>query len=219
MKAQNPPQAHLDKAHRIEKYLSPGTTGLIYAIISVSWAVLLSVVAAGLIHLSAVPAAPVTITIFAVLAVIPTAVSIPTWFLRPHDPVSSYIMRLAEMWRTPISLIAELCTFRTVLLSGDILSVQVVFHMPASPKAAELREQIYTFAQAALSTLCSMRHSAPGKADFEAAIEPAIEIVASEHKVPVLYSNVLGVYTISDLCSYGDEALLAAGSLATGTHG
>lgn len=209
MKGQNPPQVFLDKAQNIEKYLAPATIALIYAIISVSWAVLIAAVFTALVYFSAVTAAPVTLTIFAVLALAPAAAAIPLWFLRPRDPVSSYIIRLAEMWRRPINVLSELCTFKTVLVNGETLSIQAVFYFQARPKDEDLREQIYTFSHAALSTLCSMRFSAPDKRDFEAALEPALAIVASEWKLPVLYSTVLGVYVTSDSYTYSDEDLFA----------
>jgi hypothetical protein len=212
MKLQNPPQACLDKAQRIEKYLAPPLIASIYAIIAVFWAVLISGLFAALVSASAVNPTPVSVTILAVLALIPSAFGIVAYFLRPKDPASLYITRFAEMWRKPISVVAELCTFKTALLSGDTVSIQVAFYFPASPKAAEMKEQIYTFAYAALSTLCSMRRFAPGKRDIEAAIEPALEMVASDHKLAVLFPNVLGIYMISESYTYEDAALVAAAS-------
>lgn len=184
----------------------------IYAIIVVSWAVLVSGLFAALVSLSAVNPTSVSITILAVLAFIPSAFGIVAWFLRPKDPVSSFISRMAETWRTPINVLSEICTFKTVLMNGASLSIQVVFYFAASPKDASLREQLYTFSHAAVSTLCSMRFSTPDKRDFEAALEPALAIVASEWKLPVLYSSVLGVYVTADSYTYSDEDLLAAAS-------
>lgn len=211
MKFQNPPQGNLDKAQSIEKYLAPAMIASIYAIIAVFWAVLVAGVFAALVSVSAVNPTPVSVTILVVLAIIPSVFGIAACFSRPNDPASLYITRLAEMWRKPISVVAELCTFKTVLLSGNTVSIQVAFYFPASPKAAEMKEQIYTFAYAALSTLCSMRHSAPGKRDVEAAIEPALEMVASDHKLAVLYPNVLGIYMISESYTYDDVLIAAAG--------
>lgn len=210
MKGQNPPQHCLDKAQNIERYLASPMIASIYALIAVFWAVLLSGLFASLVYFSSVNPTAISITILAVLALIPSAFGIVAYFLRPKDPVSLWISRLAETLRTPLNVLSEICTFKTVLMNGATLSIQVVFYFAASPKDASLREQIYTFSHAALSTLCSMRFAAPAKRDFEAALEPALAIIASEWKLPVLYSNVLGVYVTADSYTYSDEDLLAA---------
>ena len=208
MKAKNPPKAYLEKAQSIEKYLAPGMIASIYATIAVLWAVLISLVFAALVSLSAATPTPVTLAIYGVLAFVPSATAVAAWFVRPNDPVSACIAHLAATWRKPLSVVVERCTFKTVLMSGQLFSIQVAFYHSFKGDNRRLNEQLYTFARAALFTLCSMRLSPPSRADLEAAMEPALEIVASEFKLTVLYSDVLETYGIQE--TYEEEELVSA---------
>jgi hypothetical protein len=220
MRIENPPQAYLDRALSVERYLRPAVLATIYAAAAASWAVLLCLAFATLVHFAAANPTPITITIVLALALVPAAFAAAAWFLRPNDLLSTYISRYANMWREPIELVHDQALFKVMLMTGEVLGISVCFYYPMKEQKEEMKERLYSVTHSRLSAVGSMRNSAMSEQEIEAIIDPALEFIARGFELPVLYAEVGEVgkyreaYTIGQ--EEGDIPFLPFG---TGTHG
>lgn len=220
MRSQNPPQAYLDRALAVEKCLRPATIASIYVIGSVSWAILISLIFAASVYLSSVTTTPLAITIFLALALIPAGFAVAAWCMRPNDLLSTYLSRYANMCRTPITATNDQRMFKVMLMTGEAIAIDLSFHYPVKEQKRELKERLYTLTHAALSSTCSMRNSALDQHEVEEAIDPAIEIVAREFALPILYAEVHEIGRYKEAYTIGqDDDSMPSPSLTAGTNG
>lgn len=227
MRRQNPPSEHIKKAEAIEKYLRPGTLASVYAAIAFAWAATSALVFMGLVILSILHPNPLRITLASILGGIPLFAVLIAYSYRPRDPISRYLSGLANAWRCQLEVPGDECIFKTGLRAGDeMLIVKVAFHYPLKYQSLEIKERIYTFVHAALTSEFSMSYSLPSFADVDRALEPSMEMLATEYEIPVLYPEILDVRKMRVL--YDIEELKLASQeicppkeeyLATGTAG
>ena len=219
MRSQNPPQAYLDRAQAAEKYLSPAMIASIYSIAATTWAVLIGLGFAGLVYLSDTNATPTAIVIVLVFALIPAAYSVAAWFRRPDDLISAYLTRYTNMWRIPIKLTHDQRLFKVMLMTGEVLGISISFYYPAKDDTKELKDELYTLTHAAISAVGSMRNSVMSEREIEETLDPALEKVAIEFGLPVLYAEVHEVGKYQEAYTIGQDDLLPVPPLSTGTHG
>lgn len=211
MRRQNPPQAYLDKASEIEKYSSPLTTAAIYGTVGILYAVFIALIFGILLYKSVLnPTAPI-VTIFAAIAFIPAIFAFLTWFLRPNDPLTSHIRELADVWRRPLNVTPEQCTFKVNRTDGEILCVDLSFYYPVSQQTAAVKERLYTYVHSTLTCNCTIRVGVPTPEEIEHLLDRPLEMLAAEAKIPVLYLEVRNVY------SSHDQDFLDMRTLGTGT--
>src|SRR6185312_5924468 len=173
MRRQNPPLEHIQKAETIEKYLRPGTLAGIYAAIALSWAAIVALVLMGLVLMSILHPSPWHIAIASMIGGIPLLAVLIAYLHRPKDPLSRYLSGLRA--------------------GDEMLIVKVAFHYPLKDQFPEVRGRIYTFVHAALTSEFSMSYSLPSFSDVERALEPSMEMLATEYEIPVLYPEILDV--------------------------
>lgn len=227
MRRQNPPSEHIKKAERIEKYLRPGTLASVYAAIALAWAAIIALVLMGLVLTSILHPYPWRIAIASIIGGTPLLAMLIAYAYRPKDPLSRYLSGLANAWRCQLEVPGDECVFKTGLRAGDeMLIVKVAFHYPMKYQSLEVRGRIYTFVHAALTSEFSMSYSLPNFLDIERALEPSMEMLATEYEIPVLYPEVLDVrkmrvlYDIEELKAASQEIYQPNGEyLATGTAG
>ena len=211
MRRQNPPQAYLDKASEIEKYSNPLTTAAIYATVGILYAVFISLIFGILLYKSVLnPTAPI-VTIFAAIALIPAIFAFLTWFLRPDDPLTSHVRELAEVWRRPLNVTSEQCTFKVQRTDGGTLCVDLSFYYPVSQRTAAIKERLYTYVHSALTCNCTMRVEVPTAEEIERLLDRPLEMLATEFKIPVLYLEVRNVYS-SHIQDFSDVSTLGTGT-------
>jgi hypothetical protein len=216
MRRQNPPPAHLAKAGEIEKYLRPEALATSYGVAAICYLALVSLLFASMVYESFVSPTPTTITLFAVIAFVPSTVASLAYFLRPDDPLSLYLTNKMNLWKCPISVPADSCTFKAGLRSGEIASITVAFHYPSKDQTKEVKERLCTCVHAALANDFSMRVQVPSYPDIENAVDASLETIAAEYKLPVLYLEVQNVDITRDSYSIEDEP---TEYLGTGTLG
>lgn len=220
MRSQNPPQAYLDKAVTIEKYLRPAMIASIYAIAATAWAVFIGLGFAVLVYLSAASDTPIAITIVLAFALIPAAYAVAAWFRRPDDLISAYLTRYANMWRIPVKLTCDEQLFKVMLMTGDVLGISISFYYLAKEETADLKKELYTLTHAAISAVASTRHSAMSDREVEEIMDPALERVAIEFGLPVLYAEVHEVGKYQEAYTIGqDNNPLLSPSLSIETRG
>jgi hypothetical protein len=210
MRSQNPPQAYLDRAQAAEKYLSPAMIASIYSIAATTWAALIGLGFAGLVYLSDTNATS---------AAIAAAYSVAAWFRRPDDLISAYLTRYTNMWRIPIKLTHDQRLFKVMLMTGEVLGISISFYYPAKDDTKELKDELYTLTHAAISAVGSMRNSVMSEREIEETLDPALEKVAIEFGLPVLYAEVHEVGKYQEAYTIGQDDLLPVPPLSTGTHG
>jgi hypothetical protein len=213
MRRQNPPQAHLDKAQEIEKYLSPSMTAAIYGICGISYAVLVSLIFAAFVYESILRPTPAVVTIFAVIAFIPAIFIFLAWFLRPNDPVSSYITGLVDLWRRPIGVTPDPCTFKITLMDGESLQIKLSFYYPSKDQTSRVKERIYTSIHGALTKDFYLGAKLPTGQEIESALDASLEMLAAECGIPVLYLEIENVDT-SHQSSAAEAEYLRTGTWA-----
>lgn len=217
MRRQNPPQAHLENAARIENYLRPTTIIPAYAILA---AIALAVIALFFIlFLNESLLAPTasTITTFLIVGSIPVLLACIFCVSRPHDPVSHWLRGMAKQWRTPLELAAQECTFKELLGDGDGLSVTVSLYYPVKSHNRTTDSHIYTYVNSTLARECSLRITIPTFQQVEEAIDPALEILAKEDDILVLYPVVRDIHKIQADYNFHEGELESAEFWRTGT--
>lgn len=217
MRRQNPPQAHLENAARIENYLRPTTIIPAYAILA---AVSLAVIALFFIlFLNESILAPTasTITTFLIVAAIPILLAVIFCVSRPSDPISLGLRGMARQWRRPLELSAQECTFKHLLGDGDGLSVTISIYYPVKNHNQTADGRIYTYVNSALARDCSLRITTPTFQQVEDAIDPALEILANEDGILVLYSVVRDIHKIQADYNFHEGELESAEFWRTGT--
>jgi hypothetical protein len=217
MRKQNPPQAYLENADYLERYLRLSVILPIYAIASLLCIGIVTLTFTLLIHNGVLSSTPPVISAFVTLLCLPVAAAILFCFLRPRDPVSAWLLGGVETWRQPLEMHREDCTFKELLGSGEGLCVKVAVYYPVKHYSQDVKERLYLYMQSALARDCSMRIAVPDNGKVESAIEPALEIVASERDVPVLYSEVVEVATIQADFNFQEGDLESAEFWRTGT--
>lgn len=227
MRRQNPPSAYIRKAEELEKYLRPGAVNLTYVLLGLSWVAIVALVFAGLVLMSFVKPTYGAIAIATLIADVPVIVGAVAYLRYSYDPVSQILRGLANEWRRPLVVPGDQCIFKTGLRKGDeMLIVKLAFHYPVKHKSLEVKERLYTFAHAALTSEFSMMYSLPSYSDIERALEPSMDMLAAEYKIPVLYPEVMDVrkmrvlYDIEELKVKSQEVSpLDKEYLSTGTAG
>jgi hypothetical protein len=189
MRRQNPPQSYLARAREIETYLRPLTIAAIYATVGVSYAALVCLIFVGLVYGNFLKPTPFAVMVFAVIAFIPATIAFLASFLRPNDPLSLYLTNLAGLWRAPISVSADTCTFTTSLRSGEPFNVKLSFYYPLKDQTASTKERLYSYVRTAITRDCSMRTTLPTLQEIESAIDPHLEMLAEECNLSVIYSE------------------------------
>ncbi|HTV04632.1 MAG TPA: hypothetical protein VME86_04635 [Acidobacteriaceae bacterium] len=194
MRRQNPPQACIDRARKIEKYLSPSSIATIYGIAAIAYAVVVTLIFGLLVAARMVTATQTTVMVFALAGLIPVVFLILAVFLRPNDPVSLYIKSCADTCRRPLPVSPDDCTFKVHLMDGELLCVKLSFFYPSQDRSADLKERIYTVVHGALSQDFSTRVIIPAYQEVEAALNKPLAILAEERGIPVLYSEIREVF-------------------------
>lgn len=196
MRKQNPPQANLENAEYLERYLQPTVIYSVYAIAAVLCVAVVALCFALLIWNQTLAATETTFVALAVLVCLPVAAALVLSFLRPRDPLSAWLTGGVKTWRRPLELHRQDCKFRELLGSGEGLSVKLALFYPVKNNSEEVRQHLFVYLKAALARECSMHIKAPDQREIEAVIDSALELVAQEGGVPVLYSEVAEVETI-----------------------
>src|SRR5690348_14866719 len=131
MRRQNPPQSSLEQAQALERYLNPMALGVAYFLCATAWfaviALLFSILVSGYL-LS--PTKTMT-ALFLVMALAPGALAFVEFGRRPNDLLSVCIRGFANSRRAPISVAADRCAFKVLLMTGESLCVNLSFHYPA----------------------------------------------------------------------------------------
>ena len=217
MRRQNPPQAYLENADFLERYLRLSIILPVYAIAGLLCIGIVTLTFTLLIHNGTLSTTPPVISAFVTLLCLPAAAAIIFCFLRPRDPVSAWLNGGVRTWRQPLEIHREDCTFKELLGSGDGVCVKLAVYYPVRNHTKDLKEQLYLYMQSALARDCSMCIAVPDNGQIDTAVEPALEIVASERGVPVLYSEVLEVATIRADFNFQEGDLESAEFWRTGT--
>lgn len=225
MRKQNPPCAYLRKAEELEKYLRPGTLNCTYGLIALSWVAIVALIFAGLVLTSVLQPTYEAIIIATLVADVPVVIGAIAYLRYSYDPLSQIFGGLANEWRRPLVVPGDECIFKTGLRKGDeMLIVKLAFHYPAKHQSLEVKERLYTFAHAALTSEFSMMYALPSFSDIERALDPSMEMLAAEYKIPVLYPEILDVrkvrvvYDIEQL-KVTSHDVIDDEFLATGTAG
>lgn len=227
MRQQNPPSTHIKKAEELEKYLRPTPLACLYGVVVVLYAAAMALVFAGLVFGSALNPTRLTITIAVIIGCLPVAAVLIAYTRRPNDPLSFYIAGLANSWRRPLEAPADQCTFKIGFRGGEeVLQVTLAFRYPANHQTAEIKERLYTYVHAALTSEFAMRFELPSDRDILRALDASLEMLAAGYKIPVLYPEILDIRRLRDTPSAFEfineprEAdRMAEDYLATGTAG
>lgn len=193
MRNQNPPPAHIEKAHEIEQFLGAATIGSVYGVAGVFYCVIVWVTFAFLVDESFLNLTPLTVTVFAAIAFIPALLALLAYLIRPKDPLSLYIQKHANVWRRPLGVTPEQCIFNEMLMNGETICVQLSFFYPPADQTQEVKERLYTYVNAVLAKHCSTRETLPTNEEVQEVIAPALEVVATERDISVLYSQIRDV--------------------------
>lgn len=216
MRRHNPPQDHISKAQELEKFLDPITIAAIYAIFGILFALFVSVVYAVLVHSFILEPTRSISTIFVVVWGIPLVFAILAYYFSPHDPVSSYIRKLANAWRRPFDVSPDEFVFQELLMDGEALCFKLAIYYPSKKHTAYVKEGLYTYLNGVLAKDCSARVSIPTELEIEEAIEPPLELMAAECGITVLYSEIREVCKLRGV--YSNNLSPAADVWRTGTH-
>jgi hypothetical protein len=211
MKLQNPPQAFLEKAQDLEKYLNPTTIVSLYAAAAVLYVAFVALIFAVLYSASIVSPTPTVYILFAIVAFVPAILIFLLSFLRPQDPVSACITTRANAWRRPLDVPPDQSTFKVRLMDGAIVCVDLTFYYPSTDQTALIKERLYTYVHSALANDCSMRTVKPAPEEIERVLNRPLDMVAEEADIPVLYLEVRNVY------NSGDQDDVVVDYLSTGT--
>lgn len=217
MRRQNPPQANLENARALEKYLRPITIIPVYAIAGGICVALIALAFAVLLRSGSLSPTQPTWAAFLVIASLSAFAAVAFCVLRPNDPLSAWIKRGANEWRQPVELVQEEFTFKELLGDGDGLRIRMAVYYAKKSRTPEIRERLYLYLKSALGRDCSLRVVIPNFGQVQEAVEPALEIVATECAVPVLYSEVLEIEKIQAAFNFQEGDLASAEFWRTGT--
>lgn len=209
MRRQNPPQAHIDKAKNIERYLRRPVIGSVYAGLGVLYAVLVSAIFVGLIQGSLLKGTAITIAVFAAIVLVPAGAAFLGFFVSPNDPISHWLIAAADKWRRPLDTPPELYTFRELMLNGETSCIKISFSLPVVNHTEEVKERIYNYVHGVLGKECGARTSLPSRLEIQNLIEAPMEILASEQDIPILYWEVHEVYEIQAAFGLNENPLSA----------
>jgi hypothetical protein len=220
MRRQNPPQASLDQALALEKYLSPFALGVVYALCAVVGFAVVALIFAVLVYSYILNATATATIFFSLVASVPAVFAVLAFVGRPYDPLSRSIRRLADSRRRPISVKADRSSFTVLLMTGEPLCVNLAFHFPAKYHLPEVRERLNAFVRSALERECCNRSDLPKDQEINAVVDRALDIVAAEFEIPVLYSEVRDMHKIRDAYSNREDLTPSEYlGLGTGTLG
>lgn len=194
MRRHNPPPDYIDKAEDLEKLLRPITIASFYAIFGIIFAVMVGLLFAILVHGSYLNPTQPVMTAFIVIGCAPLSFALIALLVAPHDPVSSYISKLAKAWRKPIDVIPEECVFHELMADGEGVCFKVSFVYPEKNQTQYVKERLYTYVNSALAKECSTRVTIPSPQEVEEIIDPPMEIMATEYGIPVMYSEIREVF-------------------------
>lgn len=218
MRRQNPPQASLDQAQSLEKLLHPAAVVAAYSFWTTLAFGFVALLFAVLIHDYLLNPTPLAIALFVLLGLVPGALAVMAWKRRPGDPFSRIIRYLAAGRRLPLSVFAHPCTFKFLLMNGETLCINSALCYPVKYDSAELKERLNICVRAALELECSNRTTLPTEREIEHAADLALEVIAAEFNIPVLYLEIRDVRKIRDAYSAADD-LAPSEYLGTGTLG
>lgn len=190
MRRHNPPPDYIDRAEELEKLLRPMTIASFYAIFGIMFALLIWLVFAILVHGSYLSPTQPVMTAFIVIGCAPLSFALLALVVAPHDPVSSYISRLAKAWRRSIDVIPEECVFHELMADGEAVCFKICIVYPEKNHTQYVKERLYTYVNAALAKECSTRVTIPTESEVEQIIDPPLEIMATECGIAVMYSEV-----------------------------
>lgn len=194
MRRQNPPQANIERAKHIERYMRRSVIGVVYASLGIVYAVFVWAIFLSLVHDSLLRQTPVTVAVFAAIVLVPATGAFLGVFASPKDPISRWLAGTANKWRRPLDTPAELFTFRELMMSGETSCIKVSFFLPLENKTGETKERIYNYAHGALGRECGLRSTPPTRLEIQNLIEAPMEILAAERNIPILYWEVDEVY-------------------------
>jgi len=221
MRRQNPPQVSLDQALAFERNLNPAPLGVAYAVCAIAGFVTITILFAILASDYLLSPTGTTTAIFALLALSPAVLALMEFRRRPDDLLSTFIRSMANSRREPISVTAERCAFKVLLITGETLYVDLAFHYPGKSHIPEVRESIVAHVRLALDCDSSKRNDPPTDSEVLDVVDSALETVASEFNIPVLYSKLLSLQKVRDEYSKPEDvmALPNRRRFATGTLG
>jgi hypothetical protein len=220
MRRQNPPQASLEQALALEKYLNPIAIGVAYTLCAVAGFAVIALLFAVLVYDYILSATAVTTVIFSLAALVPALFAFFAFSRRPGDPLSRSIRSLAEARRSPISVKADRYSFKVLLMTGEPLCVNLAFHYPAKYHLPEVRERLNVCVRSALERECCDRSDLPEDREITNVVDRALDVVAAEFEIPVLYSELRDVHKIRDAYSNREDLTPSEYlGLGTGTLG
>jgi hypothetical protein len=221
MRRQNPPQATLDQAQALEGWLKPAPLGVAYVVCATAGFVVITLLFAILSSGNILRLRVSTSTFLALLAVGPCALALVEFWRKPDDLLSAVIRGLADSRRRPLNVTAEHCAFKVLLMNGEPLCADLAFHYPAKYHTPQVREYIVCHVRLALEREASLRNDPPSTREVLDSVDGALDRVASEFNIPVLYSQVLDLHKIRDAYSKPEDlpTLPQYRELATGTLG
>jgi hypothetical protein len=209
MISQNPPLSHVAKASEIENYLRPESIATIYGILGISHLILVSLVFAVLVNESILSPTPLAITVFAIIALVPSTLASLSCLLRPNEPLSRYLTSKAALWRRPLTVQLDRCDFKVRLGSHDSAHITISFHYPAKDHTHPVKERLYTCVHAALDRDLATRNEVPASENLMALLDQTLENIAAEFEIPVLYIEIDEVTTVSETYHLEEATALA----------
>lgn len=218
MRRQNPPQSSLDQARALEKYLNPTAIAIIYALFATASFVFIALLFLVLVYGYGMSPTPMATSAFATLALAPFVLVLLAFRLRPGDPLSLSIRSLADERRKPIRVAGDHIGYKVLMMTGETLCVNLSFFYPAKNGTPELRERLKAFVRTALQQHCTTCSELPSEREIEKTVDDTLAIIAAEHNIPVLYSEVRDMHKIRDRYSKFDD-LTPWEYLGTGTRG
>ncbi|MGH9587611.1 MAG: hypothetical protein ACRD3F_11710 [Acidobacteriaceae bacterium] len=221
MKRQNPPQASLDQALAIECFLRPAPLVAIYLVCATAAFAVLALLLVILFSENVLNPAGNVGLLLLLLGLGPAVMAFVEFWRRPDDLLSAVIRNLANSRRKPIGVNAERCNFKVLLRTGEPMCANLTFQFPAEDHLPEVREYILSYVRLSLERYASMLTELPPENDVRDVVDRALDTVAGEYRIPVLYSEVLSLQKIRDAYSRPDDLPTRSEhvGLATGTLG
>lgn len=199
MRSHNPPLSHLAKASQIDQFLQPGPIATAYGVLGISHLMFVSILFACLVDQSILSPTPLSITVFAIIALVPSTLASLACFLRPNEPLSRYLAAKAALWRRPLSVPPDRCEFKMRLGNQDSAHVAISFFYPPKDHPLPIKERLYTCVHAALDKELGIRNDIPAAESIIALLDESLETIAAEFELPVLYIEIDAVTTVSEM--------------------
>lgn len=218
MRRQNPPQASLEQARALEKYLNRTSIATIYAVMATASFAFAAALYGVLVYDNLVRPDILTLTGFGVIALLPGVLAVLAYRRTSGDPVSVLLRGLADSRRRPLPVKPVPIPFKVFLKTGEELCVNFCFQFPAKFHTEAVKEQLICYVRTALDQQCMVLTEAPEEEEIEEAMDRVLQKLAREHGIPVLYSEVREVHKVRDEYSRRDD-LSASEFLGTGTLG